>query len=121
MGLYVWLCLGREAQGAKRKVPSARRQAQSVGYPILFLIGILLFVPFGSLPFALGVLSSNHPVRPRQHVRRNRQADLLGGFQIDDELELVGCSTGRSAGFAPFKILSTYVAARRNKSVILMP
>ena len=30
----------------------------------------------------------------------------------------VGCSTGRSAGLAPFKILSTYVAARRNKSVI---
>jgi hypothetical protein len=26
---------------------------------------------------------------------------------------LVGCSTGRSAGFAPFGILSTYVAARR--------
>ena len=25
----------------------------------------------------------------------------------------VGCSNGRSAGFAPFRILSTYVAARR--------
>jgi hypothetical protein len=31
----------------------------------------------------------------------------------------VGCSTGRSAGFAPLRILSTYVAARRNKSVKL--
>src|SRR5262249_44630311 len=27
---------------------------------------------------------------------------------------LVGCSTGRSAGFAPLKILSTYSAARRS-------
>src|SRR5262249_40459470 len=28
----------------------------------------------------------------------------------------VGCSTGRSAGLVPFRILSTYVAARRNNS-----
>jgi hypothetical protein len=28
-----------------------------------------------------------------------------------------GCSTGRSAGLVPFKILSTYVAARRDKSI----
>ena len=28
----------------------------------------------------------------------------------------VGCSTGRSAGFAPFKILSTYTAARCHDS-----
>src|SRR6266576_6739399 len=27
-------------------------------------------------------------VRPRQHIRRNFQADLLRGFQIDDELKL---------------------------------
>jgi hypothetical protein len=29
----------------------------------------------------------------------------------------IGCSTGRSPGLAPFRILSTYVAARRNRSV----
>src|SRR5262245_32216161 len=34
---------------------------------------------------------------------------------------LVDCSTGRSAGFAPFRILSTYVAARRAKSAALGP
>src|SRR5262249_52337855 len=34
-------------------------------------------------------LSFDHFVRPRQHVRRNRQADLLRDFQIDDELELL--------------------------------
>jgi hypothetical protein len=35
--------------------------------------------------------------------------------------KVVGCSTGRSAGFAPFKILSTRSAARRNRSVFLAP
>src|SRR5262249_44178349 len=33
----------------------------------------------------------------------------------------VGCSTGRSAGFAPCSILWTYVAARRKRSGILVP
>jgi hypothetical protein len=31
----------------------------------------------------------------------------------------VGCSTGRSAGLAPLKMLSTYTAARRSNSVKL--
>ena len=30
----------------------------------------------------------DHLIRPRQHVGWNRQADLLGGFEIDHELEL---------------------------------
>jgi hypothetical protein len=30
----------------------------------------------------------NHLIRPRQHIRRNRQPDLLRRFQIDDELKL---------------------------------
>src|SRR5262249_3558581 len=34
------------------------------------------------------LLSLDHLIRSRQHVRRNRQADLLGCFEIDDELEL---------------------------------
>src|SRR5262249_1686273 len=33
----------------------------------------------------------------------------------------VGCSTGKSAGLAPFRILSTYVAARLSKSGKLTP
>ena len=28
--------------------------------------------------------------------RQDRQTGLLGGFQVDDELELFGCSTGRT-------------------------
>ena len=48
----------------------------------------------------------DHLIRPRQHIRRDRQADLLRGFQVDHELDLVGCSTGKSAGLAPLRILS---------------
>ena len=33
-------------------------------------------------------MSFYDPVRPHQHIRRDRQADLLGGFQIDDEFKL---------------------------------
>src|SRR5215470_5216566 len=38
----------------------------------------------GTRPFLL-----DHLVRAHHHVRRNRQANLLGGFQINDELELL--------------------------------
>jgi len=32
----------------------------------------------------LGFLPSfNHPIRPREKFRRNRQADLLGGLEIN--------------------------------------
>jgi hypothetical protein len=34
---------------------------------------------------------------------------------------LLGCSTGRSPGLAPLRILSTWIAARRNTSGGLGP
>ena len=46
-------------------------------------------------------------VGTRQHVRWNRQADLFRCFEIDDDFNFVACCTGRSAGLAPFRILST--------------
>ena len=38
---------------------------------------------------ALGCFSasSDHPIRSRQHLLRNRETDLFGGFQIDHQLE----------------------------------
>ena len=30
----------------------------------------------------------DHLIRPRQHVRRDSESDLLRGLEIDDELEL---------------------------------
>jgi hypothetical protein len=32
-------------------------------------------------------------------------------LRLNTSSNFVGCSTGRSAGFLPFRILSTYVAA----------
>jgi hypothetical protein len=32
-------------------------------------------------------LSSDHSVRSRQHVRRNREAELLRRFQVDDQFK----------------------------------
>jgi len=37
----------------------------------------------------------------------------LAALRLTISSNLVGCSTGRSAGFAPLKILSTKIAARR--------
>ena len=41
-------------------------------------------------------------VRPRQHVRWNRQTDLLGGFEIDDELKLHRLFHGQVGGLSAF-------------------
>jgi len=38
----------------------------------------------------------------------------LAVLRLMTNSNFVGCSTGRSAGLAPFSILSTYAAARRN-------
>jgi hypothetical protein len=45
----------------------------------------------------------------------------FAAVRLTTSSKVVGCSTGRSAGFAPFKILSTRSAACRNRSVVLAP
>src|SRR5262249_36062319 len=45
----------------------------------------------------------------------------LAVFTLITSSNLVGCSTGRSAGRIPCKILCTYEAPRRNKSGRLAP
>src|SRR5688572_11509726 len=42
--------------------------------------------------------SSDYLVRPCQDVRRNREADLLCGFQIDDQLKLSRLFDGKIRG-----------------------
>jgi hypothetical protein len=44
----------------------------------------------------------NHLVRSRQHIRRDRQADLLGSFQIDDELKILRLLDGKIGGLSTF-------------------
>ena len=51
----------------------------------------------------------NDFIRSRQHVRRNRQADLLRGFQIDDEFELRRLLHGKFGWLGAFENL-VYVA-----------
>jgi hypothetical protein len=41
-------------------------------------------------------------IRSRQHIRRNGQADLLCGFQVDDELELHGLLHRQVGGLGAF-------------------
>jgi hypothetical protein len=45
---------------------------------------------------------TNHSIRSRQHVRRNRQTDLFGGFQVDDEFEFRWLLHWEVGGFGTF-------------------
>ena len=56
-----------------------------------------------------------------QQRLRDGETDLLGRLEIDEDSNFVGCSTGISPGLAPFRILSTYMAARRFKSGTFTP
>jgi hypothetical protein len=75
--------------------------------------------------------AARRPREPSSHVRRSiywmsssARARTAGGIvspsilavlRLITSSNLLGCSMGRSAGFAPLRILSTYVAARRNR------
>src|SRR6266404_867078 len=48
---------------------------------------------------------SNHLIRSRQHIRRDRQTDLFGRFQIDDELELLRLLHCKIGGLGAFQDL----------------
>src|SRR5213594_449676 len=45
----------------------------------------------------------DHLVRPRQYVRRNRHADLVSGFQVDDEFKLCRLLDGQIFRFCSFE------------------
>src|SRR4029077_202351 len=64
--------------------------------------------------------SFDHLIRSCQHVRRNRQADLLRRLEIYHQLKFRRLLPGRSAGLAPFRILST-VDVREVRPVGLEP
>src|SRR5262245_10607386 len=46
--------------------------------------------------------SLDHFIRSRQHVRRDRQVDLLRGFKIDDEFKLYWLFDGKIRRFRAF-------------------
>src|SRR4029453_5533468 len=47
----------------------------------------------------------DHLVRSRQHIGRNRQADLLSRLQVDDQLELDRLLHGKIGRFSAFQNL----------------
>ena len=59
----------------------------------------------------------DHFIRPHENRVGNLDAERFRGFHVDDQFELWSAALpGRSAGFAPLSILSTYLAALRNDS-----
>ena len=59
--------------------------------------------------------------RALSSVARNVMPSAFAVLRLITSSNLVGCSTGKSAGLAPFNILSTNVAALRNNTEISAP
>jgi hypothetical protein len=59
----------------------------------------------------------DYPIRPHQHVGRNRQADLLGCFQVDDQLELRRLLHREIGWFGTFKNL-VHIRSRPPEQII---
>src|SRR5690349_14856760 len=92
-----------------RLIGSFMQQLYSISRSTLLLLG---FSPGGA------------PSRAYR-ITRCARASTLGGIvraiclavlRLITSSNLVGCSTGKSAGLAPLRILSTYAALRRNRS-----
>src|SRR5262245_20286717 len=66
-----------------------------------FLCGSLIRY---SLPVYPGAFL-DHFIRPHQHIRRNRQADLLRRFEIDDEFKLCRLLHGKVGGLGTLQDL----------------
>src|SRR5215510_4154084 len=60
-------------------------------------------------------------IRSCQHVRWNREADLLGSFQIDDELEFFGLLHGEVGGLGAFQNLVYVVSCLAVQLIVVDP
>ena len=65
--------------------------------------------------------SLDHLVGESEHFVGNSDAERLGGFEIDDEIEFGRLLDRQLAGLRPAQNLSTNSAARRNRSGKLAP
>jgi hypothetical protein len=57
------------------------------------------FILTSVLSTRYSALSFEHPIRSRQDIRRNYETDLLGGFEIDHQLDLVDSLDRQILGF----------------------
>src|SRR5215467_2416302 len=103
-GIFFACCTSAKELSAKSKGPSAKT--------VIFLF----IAPSRLTPIAyrLTAASLNHLIRSCQHIRRNRQADLLRRFQIDYQFELRWLLHGKFGGFCSFQDL-VYIS--RNAAV----
>src|SRR5262244_1079740 len=103
------LCAERARSAAKgeQREPVVRC---SVKFDAGFILAAVMIVPYC-------MTSSARLSRDGGIVRPSALAVLA----LITSSNFVGCSTGRSAGFAPFRILSTNVALRRKRSRKLGP
>src|SRR5215475_10692838 len=79
-GIFVGCCAQTGRQSAKSMAQSVRT--------VIFLVMFFSALSIRKSTLDAHSLSFDHPVRPRQHVRRNCEADLLRSFQIDYKLKL---------------------------------
>src|SRR5437016_12111003 len=86
-------------------------------------VSMLCFTP-------LGRAQSGRVKPPRHSITSSARASSIGGISRPSALaalrltansSFVGCCTGRSAGFSPLRVRSTYPAARRNWSTMSGP
>jgi hypothetical protein len=66
---------------------------------------------------ARGAPTSLDHLGAREQCRRNFEAERPRGGQIYDQINLVGCSTGMSAGFAPQRPDPAWRTAKSRRSV----
>src|SRR5262249_9449783 len=95
-GIFFGCCASTEPQSAK----SMAQRVRTVTFLVMFSPA-----PSTRTLVTLTFFSFDYRVRPRQHVRRYRQADLLGSFQIDDELEFLRLLHGKVRRFGTFQNL----------------
>src|SRR5258706_9329803 len=77
-GIFVTCCASARGAVVSKTVASSQTQ-----------ICLLIRSSPVFLPTVHCQLLSDNFIRPRQHIRRNRQTDLLCSFEIDDELEFL--------------------------------
>src|SRR5262245_7946925 len=63
----------------------------------------------------------DHVVGAGEKRFRDGQSDRRCGLEVYDQLEFGRQLNRQLRGFAPFKMRSIYIAARRNRSAVLLP
>src|SRR5258706_8513312 len=86
-GIFVTCCASARGAVVSKTVASSQTQ-----------ICLLIRSSPVFLPTVHCQLLSDNFIRSRQHIGRDRQADLFGGFQVDDELELGRLFDGEIGG-----------------------